>query len=169
MRARLRLLKHLLVLLALLLASCASYDGRGLLVGQSTEEQVEKLMGPSSDRRTARNGERLRYYPRMPYGGEVYVARFSPDGKLIALEQRLTEDNFARIKPGVSRADDVRELLGPPDKVHRFPRMEREVWEYPWRGATSPRLLLLYFSKDGLVREAYSIEDPQGVGGEGDS
>ena len=154
--------------LVLAIAGCAAYDGRGLVRGQATEEQVEKLMGPSTHRSTASNGERLRYYPRMPYGGEMYVARFGADGKLIALEQRLTEENFSRIRPGTSRADDVRELLGPPHKNRRFPRMERDVWEYPWRGATSPRLLLVYFSYDGVVRELYSIEDPEGVGGEGD-
>ncbi len=154
--------------LVVAIAGCAAYDGRGLVPGQATEEQVEKLMGPSAHRSSTSNGERLRYYPRMPYGGEVYVARFGTDGKLIALEQRLTETNFAMIRPGTSRKDDVRELLGPPHKNQRFGRMERDIWEYPWRGATSPRLLLVYFSYDGVVRELYSIEDPEGVGADGD-
>lgn len=160
--------KFLGVLLGAVLAGCASYDGRGLVPGQATEGQVEQLMGPSNHRRTAANGERWRYYPRMPYGGETYVARFGADGKLIALEQRLIEDNFAKINPGKSRADDVRVLLGPPYKTHRFSRMERDAWEYPWRGSTSARILLVYFSYDGVVRELYSIEDPDGIG-QGDS
>jgi outer membrane protein assembly factor BamE (lipoprotein component of BamABCDE complex) len=99
----------------------------------------------------------------------MYVARFGSDGKLRALEQRLTEENFQRLKLGASRAEDIRELLGPPHKIEQFARMQREVWSYPWHGLTSWRLLLIYLSDDKVVREIYSIEDPEGVGAEGDS
>lgn len=126
-------------------------------------------MGPTSDRRSGANGETLRYYSRLPYGREMYVARIGADGKLKALEQRLTEENFQKVQPGVSRSDQMRELFGPPYQVMQFPRMGREIWIYPWRGLTSDRLLLLQFSADGVVRELYTIEDPVGVGPEGDS
>ncbi len=120
-------------------------------------------MGPSADRRPGPDGETNVYYPRLPYGGEVYVARIGPDGKLKALEQRLSEKYVAMAKPGTSRKDDMRALFGPPHQIQQFPRMSREIWEYPWRGETSPRLLLLQFSPDGVLREIYSIEDPNGV------
>ncbi len=97
----------------------------------------------------------------------IFAARFGPDGKLKGLEQRLTEDNFERLKAGTSRADDVRELLGPPYRVDQFPRMQREIWTYPWQGLTSDRLLLVQFSADGIVREVYKIEDPDAIGYEG--
>ena len=126
-------------------------------------------MGPSADRRSGANGETFRYYSRLPYGREMYVARIGGDGKLKALEQRLTEENFHKVQPGVSRSDQMRELLGPPYEIMQFPRMGREIWIYPWRGLTSDRLLLLQFSADGVVRELYTIEDPVGVGPEGDS
>ena len=156
------------IALAVALASCASYDGRGLIPGESTEAQVEALMGPSADRRAGPNGETHRYYSRLPFGREMYVARFDRDGKLKSIEQRLTEENFAKVRPGVSRAEDMRALFGPPYRIRKFPRMEREIWEYPWRGLTSNRLLLVQYSYDGVVRELYSIEDPDGVGHEGD-
>lgn len=158
----------LVATLAASLCGCASYDGRGLVPGQSTEAQVETLMGPSAERRAGPDGDTYRYYSRLPYGREMYVARFDRNGKLKALEQRLTEKNFAKVKPGVSRAEEMRALFGPPYRIQQFPRMEREIWEYPWRGLTSNRLLLLQYSSDGIVRELYTIEDPDGVGHEGD-
>jgi len=151
----------------LFLVSCASYDGHSLIPGKSTEADVEALMGPSADRRTGPNGETVRYYSRLPFGRVIFAARFGPDGKLKGLEQRLTEDNFERLKAGTSRADDVRELLGPPYRVDQFPRMQREIWTYPWQGLTSDRLLLVQFSADGIVREVYKIEDPDAIGHEG--
>jgi hypothetical protein len=153
---------------ALSLASCASYDGRSLIPGKSTDAEVEALMGPSADRRSGPNGETVRYYSRLPFGRVIFAARFGPDGRLKALEQRLIEDNFERLKSGVSRADDVRELLGPPYRIEQFPRMQREIWTYQWQGLTSDRLLLVQFSADGIVREVYKIEDPDSIGHEGD-
>lgn len=149
------------------LAGCASYDGRGLVSGQSTGEQVEAVMGPAVQQRTTQAGDTQRYYARYPFGREMYVATIGADGKLKSLEQRLTEENFDKIALGASRAEEIRVLLGPPYRVYRFPRMEREIWEYPWQGLTSMRVLLVQYSYDGVVRELYSIEDPEGVGPEG--
>jgi hypothetical protein len=153
---------------ALSLPSCASYDGRSLIPGKSTDAEVEALMGPSADRRAGPNGETVRYYSRLPFGRVIFAARFGPDGRLKVLEQRLTEENFERLKAGVSRADDARELLGPPYRVEQFPRLQREIWTYQWQGLTSDRLLLVQFSADGIVREVYKIEDPDSIGHEGD-
>src|SRR5438445_2610289 len=99
--------KTLLAMACVFLSGCASYDGRGLVPGQSTEAQVEALMGPSVDRRSGPQGETHVYYSRMPYGGEVYVARIGPDGKLKAMEQRLSEQYFAKARLGVSRKEDM--------------------------------------------------------------
>src|SRR3954465_15839177 len=52
---------YALLAASIFISACASWDGRGLVVGQATEEQVEKLMGPSGDRRSAPDGQRLRY------------------------------------------------------------------------------------------------------------
>ena len=88
-------------------------------------------MGPSADRRQTREGETVRYYSQLPAGRAIYAARFGADGRLIAVEQRLTSANLSRVVPGVSDADQVRDLLGPPYEVLRFPRLPGEVWTYP--------------------------------------
>ena len=147
----------------LLAAGCAGYDGRGLVPGQSSAAEVEALMGPASDTRKAANGETVRYYSRLPAGRDMYAARIGPDGRLIAIEQRLTEEYVAKLRPGSSRADDVRDVLGPPYRVDAFPRLEREIWTYPAHGLTTDKLLIVQLSGDGVLREVFMMDDPQAI------
>ena len=150
-----------LALLAVL-AGCANYAGRTLVPGQSSAEEVDALMGPAAERRAAPGGETVFYFPRQPYGREVYTARIGPDGKLRAIEQRLTEANLARLRPGVSRGEDVRDLFGPPFQTDLFPRLEREVWTYKmYGGSQQPKDLYVQIARDGVVREVMMVDDPQ--------
>jgi hypothetical protein len=150
----------LMTALTLALSGCAGQPfGRGLVPGQATETEVEKVMGPSADRRQKPGGETIRYYPRMPHGREVYAARFGADGKLIAIEQRLTAENVTSLKPGVSKADDVRDLLGPPYRISQFALSNREVWDYPMKGLIYPRRAHVEFSPDKVVREVVILDD----------
>jgi hypothetical protein len=149
--------------LVLTLAGCASFDGRGLVPGQATAEQVDALMGPADDKRV-HGAETWLYYSRQPYGLANYTARIGPDGKLIAIEQRLNEQNVASLERGKTRRGDVLELLGPPYKVWNFPRMPREVFEYRMgiMGAASvPQGLYVQMTPDdGVVREIFIENDP---------
>ena len=150
------------VLLVAALAGCASYSGRGLVPGQATMQDVERVMGPAADQRPAPGGDTVRYYSRLPYGREIYAARFGPDGKLKSIEQRLTPQNFAKLIPGTTRASEARDLLGPPYRVDQFPRMEREIWTYYVNGTTDQQLFV-QLSRDGIVREVSIIDDPNAV------
>jgi hypothetical protein len=146
--------------LLLLIAGCAGFSGRGLVPGQATEQQVEALMGPSADVRKQPNGDTVRFYSRQPYGREIYAARIGGDGKLVSLEQRLTEANIAKLQVG-TRAGDVRELIGPPYRVDAYPRMQREVWTYKVHSGSFPKDLYVQLSADGLVREVMMMDDPE--------
>src|SRR5947208_6577246 len=117
-------------IIALLVAGCASFDERGLVAGQSTAQDVERLMGPAADKRAGPGGETWLYYPRQPFGRKTFVARVASDGRMVALEQRLTDENIAKIRLQTTRRDDVRDLLGTPYQMSSFPRMEREIWQY---------------------------------------
>ncbi|HXM81548.1 MAG TPA: outer membrane protein assembly factor BamE [Burkholderiales bacterium] len=150
------------LVLALALTGCAGFSGWGLVPGQSSAEEVEALMGPAADTRQGPGGDTVRYYSRLPYGREMYAARIGSDGKLRAIEQRLTDENVAKLRLGVSRADDVRDLIGPPYRVDTFRRLEREVWTYKmYGGGTWPKDLYVQFSRDGIVREVMVMDDPQ--------
>lgn len=154
-------MKGLVAIIALgtLVSGCAGFSGRGLVPGRSSAEEVEALMGPSADRRTGPGGETVRYYSRLPYGREMYAARFGPDGKLRAIEQRLTLDNVAKLRPGATRGDEVRDLLGPPASAEPNARMARQIWTYQMWGWPTQKVLYVQLSADNIVREVYLLDD----------
>jgi len=155
---------HLLLLSTVLLAAgCASFDGRGLAPGQSTSGDVERVMGAPIERRQV-GGETWLYYPRQPYGRKTFVARVGADGRLVALEQRLTDENVARIVPNTTRADQVRELLGPPWAAGHYARLDRNIWTWHMRRFGDPGIpvqLNVQMSPDGVVREVYILDESE--------
>jgi hypothetical protein len=157
MKARLAVLAA-----ALLAAACA---GPRLVPGQSSAAEVEAALGPAADKRVGAGGETVLFYPRLPWGYATYAARISPGGTLVAIEQRLTLENTARLKPGASRAEDVLDLLGPPFEPMKAPLGDRVIWTYPMRlpGDPTPKWFLVQLSGDGVLRETYFIDDPNHV------
>lgn len=146
------------------LTACASYDGYSLRPGIASAVDVERVMGMPADRKEVR-GETWLYYPRQPYGYQCFVARIGADGRLIAVEPRLTDQNVAHITPNLTRADRVRELLGPPWVAGYDARLEREIWIWKMRrhGDTGiPAELNVRMSVDGVVREVFLREEPTG-------
>jgi len=148
-------------LAAALLQGCASYDGRGLVAGSSTEADVERIMGAPAEKLVTTGGERVWFYPHAPMGRETHAVRIGPDGKVRAVEQRLTEAFFAKVWSGTTTTREVRELLGPPNRVYHMRRQEREAWEYLYfNEMLVPFIFYVQSSSDGVVREAFSIRDP---------
>ena len=64
-----------LLLAALALAGCASFEGASLVPGRSSAAEVEAAMGPAADKLTTAGGETVYYYPRLPWGYATYAAR----------------------------------------------------------------------------------------------
>jgi hypothetical protein len=141
------------------LAACAPMSTSRLVSGNATAAEVDKVMGPPAERRVMPNGETVSYYSRLPAGREMFAARFGADGRLIAIEQRLSPEFVAQVRPRVSTASQVRDLLGPPDQVRRFAGIEGEVWTYPIYWISTPRVLNVDFSSDGRVREINVWDD----------
>jgi len=153
-------MKHIVILvLVTLAAGCAS---RNLVPGQSTAAEVEAAMGRAAEKRPGAGGETVYYYPQLPWGYASYAARIGADGRLIAVEQRLTLDNINRVKTGATRLDQVRDLLGPPYEPMKQARTGMEIWTYPMRvpGHPTPKWFLVHIAPDGVVRETYLIDDP---------
>ncbi|MGQ0650868.1 MAG: hypothetical protein ACT4P4_01165 [Betaproteobacteria bacterium] len=120
--------------------------------------------GGPAEVRPGPNGETVHYYPQLPYGRVTYAHRYGADGQLIAIEQRLTERNTARIVRGQTTMKEVRDLLGPPWRPERYALMEREAWTYPMliEGDPNPKWFIVQLSTaDGIVRETYMMNDPQ--------
>ena len=154
-------MKRMLILAAVAaLTGCA---GIGTPEPGMSATKLESDFGKAADKRVHADGEVWYYYPRQPYGLAMYVARVDRTGTVIAVEQRLTDENVAKLEKGKSNADEVRDLLGPPWKVWPFPRMQRDIWEYRMAlGGTAsvPQGLYINISPDNVVREVYTLNDP---------
>ena len=136
--------------------------GSTLAPGRATEADVRAVMGEPLEIRRRTDGETVLWYsleiPDRAYGRGNYAARIAPDGRLISLEQRLNDVNIAKLLPDVSRAEDVRDALGPPHRSYRLPGKEGEVWEYHLEGFQRPLTLHVQFSSDQIVREVFMLE-----------
>lgn len=144
-----------------LLAGCASYAGHGLTPGQSTAQDVMAVMGRPALERASPGGGRVFWYPRLPFGRESFAATLDAQGRLVSIEQRLDPRFYAKVTPGVTTADQVLDLLGPPYEVYQFPRQQREVWEYQLRTPPAHKNLYVQLSPDRVVREVYQLHDFQ--------
>ncbi len=146
-------------LTAVLLSACASYSGSGLIAGQSTAAEVEALMGKPAERFEKSGGGSVFFYPRGPLGRETYAVVIGANGKVQAIEQRLTDANIAKLVLGTTTAREVRELFGPPSVTTHYARLQRDVWEYPMDPLYRPFVLTVQFSADGIVREVFKMKD----------
>lgn len=116
-------------------------------------------MGPSAERRQVA-GETVLFYSRLPAGREMYAARFGADGRLIAIEQRLTRENAQTLVAKQSTKEDVRNLFGPPFRVNDYPRLTRQVWLYPMHEGAVRFTLNVDFTADGRVYEVKLYDEP---------
>jgi len=160
-------MKTLLLLAALLvlIPGCASFDGRGLVPGQSRTQDVEALMGVPAQRVTLPDGDTLLYYSRQPTGRMMYAVRLSRDGVMLSIEQLLTEQNIARLARGSTTREQAREIVGPPWEISQLDRQQREVWEYyMYNVELYDYFLYLQFSYDGLLREVIMLKDCKASG-----
>jgi hypothetical protein len=149
------------ILVLLGIAACATFDGRGLTPGVSTAAEVEQVMGAPVEKRQV-GGETWSFYPRQPFGRKTFVARHGADGRLIAIEQRLTDENIAKIVPNTTRAEQVRDLLGPPYAATHFARLDRNIWTWHMRRFGDPGIpvqLNVQMSPDGVVREVFILDE----------
>lgn len=148
---------RLLIFGVVLFAGCATPFGRELEPGMATGQDVVAQLGPPQEVRTAPNGEKVLWYPRLIEHGASFAARIAPDGKLIAIEQRLTEENIAKLSAGAP-AGAVRDLLGPPWRQYALLPQNAETWEYLLAGFNRRRTLYVRFFPDHLLQDLYVLE-----------
>lgn len=121
-------MKYLLVLAALL-AACA---GPGAIrPGESQAQVVARLGSPADD--IALDADRRQWvYPTGPLGTETYMV-FVRAGVVEQVAQALTDEQFARIQPGTTTAEDLRRMIGPPYRKVRFDNLGQVAWDYRFR------------------------------------
>ena len=150
----------LLLAIAPLGAACDFIAQKDLTPGQSTEADVRRWMGQPEMIWEESDGSRTLEYPRGPMGKETYFVTIGADGRFRRIEQVLTEENFRKVQPGMTR-DQVRQILGKPGEISRFKRQNEEVWGWRYLEATQ-RTMFFYahFDQDtGLLKRTDQMQD----------
>ena len=141
-------------------AACDFIAQKDLTPGQSTEADVRRWMGQPEMIWEESDGSRTLEYPRGPMGKETYFVTIGADGRFRSIEQVLTEENFRKVQPGMTR-DQVRQILGKPGEISRFKRQNEEVWGWRYLEATQ-RTMFFYahFDQDtGLLKRTDQMQD----------
>jgi outer membrane protein assembly factor BamE (lipoprotein component of BamABCDE complex) len=145
------------------LGACDWLAQQELKPGQSTADDVRRLMGKPDMIWEENDGTQFLEFPRAPEGSETLVVEIGPDGKYRATRNILVPENFARVAPGMSR-DDVRRLLGRPGETARFaPKPDEEVWSWRYRGGVDTEIFDVYFGGDGRVLRTGKSQDPKSM------
>lgn len=138
------------VLAALLLAGCDEQRIAKLEEGVSTETEVRQQFGEPATVVTLGDGSRVFEYPRQPEGWTNYFITLGPDGRLSAVRQALTEENFAQVTTGMAQ-HEVRERLGRPARTRQFDLKREHLWEWRFKSGDRPRIFSATFNADGRV------------------
>ena len=143
-----------LLSLILGLAGCDSERIKALEEGVATEADVRARFGEPEKIWEARDlvslpvpgallepGARTLEYNRQPAGNVNYMITIGADGKMSALRQVLTPQNFDKVLPGMSM-EQVRKLLGKPMKITPY-ALKRET-HYDWRYLNPPNTAMIF-------------------------
>lgn len=144
------------------LAGCDQQRASKLEPGVATEADLQREFGQPARIIEKADGTKLYEYPRQPEGVTNYLAVIGADGKLSALTQQLTPENFAQVQPGMTQAA-VRSLLGKPAGSQRFdlkPDEEHWTWRFEETGGHR-RVFTVTFDREGRVKAASVGEDPR--------
>ena len=150
------------LLLASVLAACDPQKISELEEGLSTEADVRARFGEPEKVWDGPGGARIFEYNRQPAGARNYMITIGADGRMSALRQVLTPQNFAQVRPGMMM-EDVRRMLGKPMRVTPY-ELKRQT-HYDWRYQDGPntsdtRLFTVVFDADLRVETSRSSDDP---------
>jgi len=142
----------------LALAGCDNQAISELEEGVSTEADVVARFGRPENVWDAPDG-RVFEYNRQPQGQKNYMITIGPDGKMRALRQVLTPENFAKVRPGMAM-EELRRLLGKPAKVTPYVLKRETEWEWRWvQPPNAPMVFTATLNDDQRVLRSGSLPD----------
>lgn len=149
-------------LLLALLAGCATPGPS--LVGADRATVQSSIGAPPEVFPLPGGGERWIY----PWGGlqqRVDAVDFDAAGHVSQVRQLRTAENFARVRIGVDRQDDIRREFGPPRTIEPYPLVGLVGWMFPYleNGVWNSEMVI-YFDAQGIVRKVENGPDPRFLG-----
>ncbi len=144
------------------MAACDPQAIKELEEGVATEADVVQRFGQPERVWPEAGGARTFEYSRQPEGMRNYMITIGPDGRMSALRQVLTPDNFRRVQPGMA-VEEVRRVLGKPAKQVPYALKNEVVWT--WKFLEPPnekKAFNVIFSPDYRVIRSEIGPDPDG-------
>jgi len=140
------------------LTGCDTKHINELEEGVSTEADVRARFGEPENVWDAPHS-RVFEYNRQPQGQKNYMITIGPDGKMSALRQVLTPENFNKVQAGMPM-EDLRKLLGKPARRTPYPLKNQTEWEWRWvQPPNSPMVFTATLNDDQRVVSAGSSPD----------
>lgn len=134
-------------------------------IGESTEVEVRNSAGKPEIVWEDADGAKRLEYPRSPQGGKTWMVDIGADGRVTSIQQVLTAETFARVRPGMTK-DDIRRLLGKPTQVNIYRLKQEEVWGWRWwESSTEMAFFNVHFNTDGVVVTTSRNDAPERIGG----
>ncbi len=149
--------------LVALLAACDPQRISELEEGVATEADVRARFGEPAAVYTEADGARTFDYPRQPAGQVNYMITIGADGKMSALRQVLKPANFAKVLPGLDKAQ-VRRLLGQPAKVQSYALKQEEIWDWRFADGQENKVFSATFDAGGKVVASATTLDARDTG-----
>jgi outer membrane protein assembly factor BamE (lipoprotein component of BamABCDE complex) len=150
------------LLASLLLAACSPQTISELEEGIATEADVGERLGAPEAVWDGPDGAQIYKHNPQPAGHVNCMIAIGADGKMSALRQVLTPQNFARIAPGMPM-QEVRRLLGKPIKItpYDLKRQTHHDWRYQDGPNTSDsKIFTVVLDSDFKVASTGSVVDP---------
>ena len=154
-----RCLLPALLTILLLLSGCDQKRIAELEEGVSTEADVRARFGEPAAVYPENGGARTFEYPRQPEGQVNYMITIGADGKMSALRQVLKPDSFAKVVPGMDKAQ-LRRLLGRPAKTQTLEIRQEEVWDWRFAENQQNKIFAVTLDRNGLVLSTAITLDP---------
>lgn len=143
------------------LPGCDWFAQRELKPGVSTKADVTKYMGKPEMMWAEDNGSEQWQFVRGPLGDSTYMVDFDADGKFKGMRNVLTDEYFAKVKPGMA-GEDVRRLLGKPSEVLTLDLKKETVWRYRHTADQQQVMMFdVHLSPEGKVIETGKSKDPK--------
>lgn len=145
-----------------MLGACDFVAQRELQPGESTIDDVRRLMGKPAMIWEEEDGRQIHEYPRGPEGSETWMVEIGADGRFRGMKDALAPGNLGRVQAGMSR-DDLRRLLGKPGEEQPFPLRDEIVWT--WRvksdSGVTTEMFHVHLGSDGRVLRTSRTPDPR--------
>lgn len=128
----------------------------------TTEAQLQARLGAPDRVHPLPYGGRRLEYARYAFDQLVYMVDLDALGRMTAVRQVRTMENFARLRPGVDDQESVLREFGRPWGVERYALSGLTAWLYPHKEAgVFDSMMAVMFDARGRFVRAENGPDPR--------